>query len=115
MGKYLQDYPDDRLLQYVRFGFPLSIHNWSELNNVDICNHYSALQFPDDVSKYLKKEIELGAMLGPTSGVNHTEFYWSPLMSRPKDGDSRRVILDLSYPKGNSLNDHVSKSLFDGT
>ena len=53
-------------------------------------------------------------MLGPTSGVNHNEFHCSPLMSRPKDGDSRRVILDLSYPKGNSLNDHISKVLFDG-
>ena len=36
-------------------------------------------------------------------------------MSRPKEGDSRKVILDLSYPKGNSLNDHVSKERFDGT
>ena len=115
MGKCLQDYPDDRLIQYVRFGFPLSIHNRSELHNTDVCNHQSALQYPVDISKYLKKEIELGAMLGPISVVNHLEYHCSPVMSRPKEGDSRRVILDLSYPRGKSLNDHVSKEHFNGT
>ena len=53
-------------------------------------------------------------MLGPSSVVNHPEYHCSLLMSRPKEGDSRRVILDLSYPKGKSLNDHVSKERFDG-
>ena len=83
---YLQGYLDDRLILYIRFGFPLSIHNRSELHNTNICNHYSALQFPDDISKCLKNEIDLRAMLGPISYVNHTEYHCSPLMSRPKDG-----------------------------
>ena len=46
--KYLQNYPDDRLIQYIRFGFPLSIHNRSELHNTDVCNHQSAMQYPVD-------------------------------------------------------------------
>ena len=61
------------------------------------------------------KVLNLGAMLGPSNIVNHTEYHCSPLMTRQKEGDSRRVILDLLYPKGNSLNDHVTKDLFDGT
>ena len=36
-------------------------------------------------------------------------------MTRPKDNNKRRVILDLSYPKGNSLNDYVDRDLFDGS
>ena len=106
---YLQGYPDNRLIQYIRFGFPLSIHKCSELHNIEVSNHYSAVQYPHDIKKYIDKEIELGAMLGPVEVVKHPEFYCSPLMSRPKEGDTRRVILDLSYPKGNFLNDHVSK------
>ena len=112
--KYLQDYPDDRLIQYIKFGFPLSIQDRSQLHNTNVCNHYSALQYPTDIQKYLHKEIELGAMLGPQDSVDHPEYHCSPLMSRPKEGDNRRVILDLSYPRGQSLNDHVSKDRFDG-
>ena len=113
--KYFHDYPDDRLIQYIRFGFPLSIHNCSQLQNRDVCNHHSALQYPNDIQTYLHKEIEMGAMLGPKDFVDHPEYHCSPLMSRPKDGDSRRVILDLSYPRGKSLNDQVSKDRFDGS
>ena len=113
-GKYLHHYPDDRLIQYIKFGFPLSIQNPSQLHNKDVCNHHSALQYPIDIQKYLDKEIKLGAMLGPFEAVCHPGYHCSPLMSRPKEGDSRRVILDLSYPRGNSVNDQVSKERFDG-
>ena len=34
-------------------------------------------------------------------------------MTRPKDNGSRRVILDLSYPRGQSVNSNVDKSKFD--
>ena len=37
-----------------------------------------------------------------------------PLLTRPKEADKRQVILDLSYPSGQFLNDLVSKDLFDG-
>ena len=35
------------------------------------------------------------------------------MLTRPKDVDKRRVILNLSYPKGKSLNDHVHNHNFD--
>ena len=38
----------------------------------------------------------------------------APLLTRPKYTNDRRVILNLSYPKGQSLNDHVDKLNFDG-
>ena len=40
-------------------------------------------------------------------------FHCSPLLTRPKDGDKRRVILNLSYPKGASGNDLVDRQHFD--
>ena len=54
-------------------------------------------------------------MLGPVDRVNCEEFHCSPLMSQPKDDDSRRVIMDLLFPQGNTLNDHVTRDYFDGT
>ena len=50
------------------------------------------------------------------SEVNHPAFHCSPLLTRPKDGDKCRVIMDLSYPKGNDVNDFVDKGVYtDGT
>ena len=44
--KYLKDYSDRRVLQYIKFGFPLSLINPNELNNTEITNHFSACQYP---------------------------------------------------------------------
>ena len=113
--QYLVDYPDQRLLKYLMFGFPLSIDKRNELNNHHIVNHFSAHQFPDAVTEYLHKQTKESAIVGPVSEVNHPAFHCSPLLTGPKDGDKRRVIMDLSYPKGNSVNDFVDKDAFDGT
>ena len=110
---HLKDYHDQRLLQYLTYGFPLSINNPSDLHNTDIKNHHSAMQFPAAIQQYLDKELQLGAMLGPFSSIDYDEFHCSPLLTRPKDGNKRRVILDLSYPKGVSVNDAVTRDRFD--
>ena len=47
--RYLQDYPDQHVLQYLKFEFPLSIINHHELYNANVKNHYSAIQYPDEV------------------------------------------------------------------
>ena len=105
--KYLEGYPDKRLGQYLRFGFPLCINPTGTkiLKNHEVSNHFSARQFPLAVEKYLGTEIEHGAILGPVNTVPHHAFHCSPLLTRPKDGADRQVILDLSYPKGRSVND----------
>ena len=36
------------------------------------------------------------------------------LLSRPKDNDKKRIILNLSHPYGNSVNDNVPRDKFDG-
>ena len=35
------------------------------------------------------------------------------MLTRPKDGIKRRVILNLSYPEGFSVNDHVCAQKFE--
>ena len=100
---YLRDYPDQRLLQYLNFGFPLSVQKSDTLACRHIVNHFSACQYPNVVANYLHKETEERAIVGPVAEVDHPAFHCSPLLIRPKDGDKRRVIIDLSYPKGNAF------------
>ena len=112
--KYLADYPDKRIFQYLKFGFPLSLTDPDVIHNQAVDNHFSALQYPVAIQQYLDKEMEFGAILGPTPVIPSPQFHCSPLLTRPKDLDKRRVILNLSYPKGSSLNDNVDKFKFDG-
>ena len=109
----LVDYPDKMLLQYLKFGFPLSLTHPDQLHNIQIKNHYSANQYPVAIQEYLHKETHLGAILGPTPYVESAHFHCSPLLTRPKDLHKRRVILNLSHPYGASVNDQVSKLHFD--
>ena len=108
----LMDYPDKHLLEYLKFGFPLSITN-SQLHNQSIVNHHSALQFPEAAEKYIQQEKAHGALLGPAKDIQCPHIHCSPLLTRPKDTRKRRIILNLSYHKGQSVNDIVDKNKFD--
>ena len=73
-------------------------------------NHSSATDFPLDVEAYLKEEIEYGAILGPSVNNPIPECHKSPFMTREKPNSvHRHVIVDLSWPKGASVNTCVSK------
>ena len=58
--KELVDYPDKMLIEYLRFGFPLSLSTPDSLHNTEVINHHSALQYLSAVNDYLRKEIALG-------------------------------------------------------
>ena len=112
---HLSDYPNKKLIQYLKFGFPLSIQSPDKLTNTDIKNHYTALQYPRKVADYLQQEKSFGAILGPFDHPPSEHMHCSPLLTRPKDGNKRRVILYLSYPYGESVNDQVDRHHFDGS
>ena len=101
----------------MQYGFPLSIKNPELLGNQQVKNHFSALQHTAPIEEYLAKERSYGAILGPITDIDNDSKYsvihCSPLLTRPKDLDIRRVILDLSHPQGLSLNDQVDKLAFD--
>ena len=87
LGDRLIDYPNQRLLQYLNFGFPLSIQKDDTLACRHIENHFSACQFPNIVTSYLHEEIKERPIVGPVSEADHPAFHCSPLLTRPKDGD----------------------------
>ena len=75
-------------------------------------NHTSANEYPEQVGKYIEKEISYKAMLGPfdTPPFN---LHISQFLTREKAGsESRRIIIDLSWPKSLSINDGVSSSAY---
>ena len=105
----LAGYWDTQLVGFLKYGFPLCI----EKNHILIAekiNHKSALDFPQDVNTFLQEEIQEGAILGPFPEPP-CNLHTSPFMTRDKPGSkNRRVIIDLSWPKGTSVNAGVDIS-----
>ena len=50
--KDVADYQNERILNYLKFGFPLSLTNTEVLDNQNVINHYSALTYQVVVLEY---------------------------------------------------------------
>ena len=113
-AKYLHNYWDQQLLDLLTFGFPLDFNRQTQLTSTEE-NHASAVQNSFHVDKYLTEELQYGAMLGPFDN-KPISSHISPLMVRDKqDSDNKRTIMDLSWPKGQSVNDGICKDIYLGT
>ena len=111
-------YWDFHLPTLLRYGFPLDFPDEARqfLKSTEE-NHKSAVEFAKDIENYIKTEKEYSAIFGP---FDHPPFgdqtQASPFMSRPKpDSDNRRIIVDLSWPKGASVNHFTKKNIYLGT
>ena len=108
----LQGYWDQQLLQLLRFGFPLDFNRSCPLQ-YEQGNHTSAIQFPLDVDAYIEEECGYGALLGPFKENPIEHCHTSPFMTRNKpNSDRRRVIIDLSWPIGASVNAGIDKDTY---
>ena len=103
----MRKYHDPQLFDYLRYGFPLSVNYAMFCHNSDVANHASATNFPQDVDIYIQTELQHNALVGPFKTMPFKPLHCSPLLSRPKEGDSRRIIVNLSYPLGNSVNSSI--------
>ena len=108
----LKDYWDHQLLQLLQFGFPLDFNRACPLHH-DMGNHSSANEFPADVEAYIDEECRYGAILGPFHVNPIVNVHNSPFMTRNKpNSDSRRVIIDLSWPLGASVNSGIDNTTY---
>ena len=82
--------------------------------NTNIVNHPSASKFPNDIDEYFDKELKNRAIVGPYQDFPF-QVQYSPILSRPKADDTRRVIVNLSHPWGQAVNDHISKKFMMGS
>lgn len=112
----LEKYQDKEVCEFLQFGFPLSCDRTVvELStSKKVRNHAGARNYAKDIEKYIKKEIHYGAILGPfKSNPFSDQIVISPLNSVPKSNtEERRVILDLSFPGGMSVNDGINKHYY---
>lgn len=95
------------LIDGFTFGFRIPISGKSYENNCK--NHPSAIRNKSEVNKKLNVELGKGRILGPfvTKPIG---LVCSPLALVPKkEPDKYRLIHDLSYPKGCSINSVIEK------
>ena len=101
--RYLEDYRDPNLVQFLEFGWPINFDRHSPLVPT-FENHASARNFPQHIKHYIQKELGYGALLGPFKGPPVVYTHISPLMTQPKkDAEFIQVIMDLSWPDGASV------------
>ena len=79
-------------------------------------NHPSASQFASHVQDYIDTELSWNAIAGPFVYPPFSdELVCSPLQTVPKRGSSkRRVVMDLSFPHGSSVNDGIPQDTYLG-
>ena len=111
----LANYDDNEIVDFLRFGWPSS-YTAPTPPTTSNTNHPSAQAFSKDIDSFIHKELSKQALLGPFTDLPFLPWtQTSPIMTVPKPGSSkRRVIIDLSFPKGESVNDGVAKNFFQG-
>ena len=106
---WLEGY-DDSKKQFLLEGFLSGFHVGfdGELNNAVPKNLTSALQKPELVREYIKKELEAGRLAGPFNSPPFEQFQCSPIgLVEKKEPGKFRMIHHLSYPEGMSINDQI--------
>ena len=104
---------EQRTLECLEFGMPLDCSFGSGVSKLPK-NHQSALSFKEDISRYLEKNVQSQAILGPFKEPPIPGMSFSPMMTVPKEVAERRVIVDFSFPPGSSVNDGIPKDRYLG-
>ena len=112
--RYLTEYDDRQVTQMLEYGWPINFDRSKPLCST-LKNHATATQHEQDIDFYIATELSHGALLGPFSGPPTMPTHISPLMTRlKKDSIHRRVIMDLSWPEGASINEGVDGECYLG-
>ena len=75
-------------------------------------NLLTARSNPSPVTEAIRKELSRGHTAGPFSQPPMSPFHCSPLGAVPKKDGTFRIILDLSSPRGSSINEGIPKDEF---
>ena len=82
----------------------------------DYSNYKSVTLFPEHVKTYLDEELSFNAIFGPYEKEPFSEMQFSPFLTHEKLNSAKhRVIVDLSWPHGASINDGVASDQYLGT
>ena len=109
---YLQQHPDTRFASYIqrglRDGFRIGFSRSSQLRPA-CYNHPSSQEHPAIITTHLREELHQGRLVGPLPPSLVPSVQVSPMGLVPKHhSDKWRLIVDLSSPRGLSINDGIS-------
>ncbi len=110
--------PDTTLCDHLEFGFPAGFHGDITLVAAQK-NHFSAVRDATKVKEFIDNEVVFNALLGPfTLPPFEPWVQVNPLMTKdkriPGGKFKKRIITDLSWPHGNSVNDGIGPDLYMG-
>lgn len=105
------DYPDQNIREFLLKGFTFGfrVGHCGEVSKGAEKNNKSAFEFGNKVDEAILKELNRGHTIGPFKETPLENFHCSPLGGAPKKDGSVRICLDLSSPRGSSVNDFISK------
>jgi hypothetical protein len=115
LKEQLSHYHDPVLVELLEFGFPIEVKGQLPVRN-QCKNHRGALDFPGTMDNYVDKELHYGSVMGPfkSSPFSSSVIYSPVSFVEKKDSVERRVIMDLSFLPGQSVNDHIDTSKYIG-
>ena len=113
----LAPHPDRAFARYLcdglQFGFRIGFKWGSPLRSTS-SNMESARQHPEVINQYLHKECSFGRMLGPfptSAGLPPLHFNRIGVIPKGHNTGKWRLITDLSFPQGQSVNDGIDAML----
>lgn len=110
-------HPDHKFAAYIHsgllHGFRIGVDRQGPTLRNASKNHPSALANRTAVREYIRAEVEAGRLVGPISTHLSPLVHTSPIGLVPKSHqiDKFRMIVDLSFPRGHSTNDSISREL----
>ena len=118
-SQYLGSHPDKTfvnfLLRGIKYGSRIGFNPTLSELKANNRNMFSAEQHPEVVNAYIQGEVESNRMLlvGKEDLPEAKQIHCSPFGVIPKKNKPGhwRLILDLSSPEGNSVNDGIAKEL----
>ena len=110
LSALLAHHPDKEFVHYLTHGFHLGFSTCYTGPHITrhAPNLHSAMSHPHVINEYISNECTVGRTAGPFLSPPFSTFTVSPLGAVPKKHSKKwQLIMHLSYPSGNSVNDGI--------
>ena len=112
----LVGFPDTLLVDHLEYGWPLD-YTASVIPTPTTKNHSVTADSDYHICSFINTELKHNALIGPFTSPPFLPWcQLSPIMTRPKKNSSeKRIIIDLSFPPGRSVNAGIKKGYYLGS
>ena len=98
---------DQTLIAQLECGFTMGIDYHADIE-IPVTNHLSARQDYQVIDEFVMKHYQTGAILGPYErNPFPVAVKPSPMQVATSSAGKKRPVLDMSYPRGKSINDAI--------